>query len=219
VEDVPPGGAVAPEDEGLGRLLAAHSSLDISLHFYNPTTEQTLREIWVNLYYKAQEDVAINLGMLGGFVYPMNIPPYAGDVTVGNECTFEQAIGAGDPVRVVTLFGHAHTHNNRSVVYHDKSDGSVETVYDSYDGAEAPTYYYNTLVRNPAPDPVARISGGRSGMLLLSPGEQLRFECDITNDTEYTFRGANEVFNDEMCNLFGSVAGLGFPCFDLSRLQ
>jgi hypothetical protein len=115
----------------------------------------------------------------------------------------------------VTLFGHAHTHNTRFAVWHDKADGSSELVYDSYEGAEAPTYTYNTVVQNPVADPEARLTGGKSGLLTLAPGEQLRYSCDIDNTTDFTFYGRNEVNTDEMCNLFGSVQGLGFPCFTL----
>ena len=215
VEDVPPGGAVAPEDAGLGRVIEPATSLDIQLHFYNSTEELTLREVWVNFWYKPSEEVTTNLGMLGGFVYPMNVLP-GETVTVGNECLQSQAIPATDPVRVVTLFGHAHTHNTRFAVWHDKIDMTSELVYDSYDGAEAPTFFYNTVVQNPAPNPEMLVTGAKSGQLLLRPGEQLRYACDITNNTTFTFTGGNEVETDEMCNLFGSVAGLGFPCFNLS---
>ena len=215
VEDLPPGGIVAPEDEGLGRGLDPHSPIDLQLHFYNVTENTRLREVWVNWLYKPKAEVITNLGMLGGFAR-LNVPPHT-QATVGSECKTEQAIPATAPVRVVTLFGHAHTHNRRFVVYHDKADGSSPVVYDSYDGAEAPTYTYSTIVQNPEPDAAARHSGGLSGLLLLDVGEKLRFSCDIDNDTDtYTFTGANEVNTDEMCNLFGSVAGAGFPCFAIS---
>ena len=228
IEDLPPGGNVAPEDEGLGRALSPHSPIDIQLHFYNTTDKPRLREVWVNWLYKPKAEVTTNLGMLGGFVVKRdaagNRLPLAlahTQATVGNVCKAEQAIPAATsttPARIVTLFGHAHTHNTRFVVYKDKADGSSDVVYDSYDGAEAPTYTYDTLVQNPVPDPANRKSGGTSGLLLLSPGEQLRFSCDINNDTDFDFLGANEVNTDEMCNLFGSVAGAGFPCFDLSKV-
>lgn len=228
IEDLPPGGNVAPEDEGLGRGLDPHSPIDIQLHFYNTTDKPRLREVWVNWLYKPKAEVTTNLGMLGGFVTKRD--PVTGQrlplvlahtqATIGNVCTAEQAIPAATsaaPARIVTLFGHAHTHNTRFVVYKDKADGSSDVVYDSYDGAEAPTYTYDTLVQNPVADPVNRKSGGSSGLLLLAPGDQLRFSCDINNDTDFDFMGQNEVNTDEMCNLFGSVAGAGFPCFDLSK--
>jgi hypothetical protein len=171
--------------------------------------------VWVNYIAKPADEVKMNLGMLGAFT-SMNVAPHT-TATISGACKSEQAIGAGDLPRVVSLFGHAHSHNKRFVVNYDKADGTSEVIYDSYDGAEAPTYVYNSLVQIPVADPVARRSGGRSGLLTLAPGEQLSFHCDVVNDTDVTFHGTNEVFNDEMCHLFGAVAGLGFPCFNLNR--
>ena len=218
-EDWPPGGLVGDEDKGLGRRVEAHTPLDFQLHFYNTSDEPRLREAWVNLIFKPEDEVTTNLGMLGGFT-GMNVPPYS-KATVGNTCKAEHFIPANPegPVRIVNIFGHAHTHNTRFAVWHDKADGESELIYDSYDGAEAPTYTYNTVHTNPTPDADARKSGASSGILELLPGEQLRYQCDINNTTEYTFRGANEVNTDEMCNLFGSVQGLGFPCFDITRIR
>jgi hypothetical protein len=217
VEDLPPGGIVAPEDEGLGRGLDPHSPLDVQLHFYNTTEQPRLREMWVNYIYKPKAEVITNLGMLGGFA-PLNVPAHS-SVTTGNVCRASDAIPSGSPVRIVTLFGHAHTHNQRFVVYHEKpgpsgafTDGTSDVVYDSYDHAEAPQYTFNTVVKNPVPDPVNHVSGALSGILTLQPGEQIRYSCDIVNDTFIDFHGQNEVYTDEMCNLFGSVATLGMAC-------
>ena len=174
----------------------------------------TLREVWVNFLYV--HDAKTNLGMLGGFA-PMNVPPHT-TATTGGTCDFANAFPAPgaptDEIRVVSLFGHAHTHNKRFAVYHQYADGTPdELVYDSYDGAEAPQYVYSTVVDNPVADSVAKLSGATSGDLVLHAGESLKFECDVVNDLNVTFVGKNEVYTDEMCNLFGSVAGLGFPCF------
>ena len=214
-EDLPPGGIVAPEDKGLGRFVEPHRALDVQLHFYNVTENVRLREAWVNLMYKPKEEVTVNLGMLGGFT-AIDVPPHT-TTQVGNSCKAEDFIPAAASVRIVTIFGHAHTHNTRFAVYKDAADGTSELVYDEYEGAEAPTFTYNSIVQNPVPDPSTRTTGGKSGLLTLAPGEQLRYTCDINNDTDYTFHGTNEVNTDEMCNLFGSVQGLGFPCFKLNR--
>ncbi|HEX4338664.1 MAG TPA: hypothetical protein VH062_22315 [Polyangiaceae bacterium] len=215
IEDLPPHGIVPPEDEGLGRGLDAHTPLDLQLHFYNATEGVTLREVWVNLIYKDKADVTTNLGMLGGFT-PVSVPPHT-QTTVGNVCDIKDAIPAQSTERVVTLFGHAHSHNTRFVVYWDHSNGSTDTVYDNYDWSEAPTYTYDTVVKNPLPDAASRTTGGYSGMLVMQTGDKLRFSCDINNTTDNTLVGTNEVFSGEMCNLFGSVAGLGFPCFQLAQ--
>ena len=57
--------------------------------------------------------------------------------------------------------------------------------------------------------------GSFSGELVLNPGERLRYTCDITNDTDITLLPVEKVYTGEMCNLFGTVAGPGFPCFAL----
>lgn len=214
VEDYPPGGKVAPEDVGLGKEVAPHTPFDIQLHFYNTSSKPTLREVWVNLLYVPKESVTTNLGMLGGFA-PVNVPPHS-SATTGGTCDASQAFPPND-IRVVSLFGHAHTHNKRFAVYHQYSDGRPdELVYDSYDGAEAPQYIFSSVVDNPVADPVGKHSGAISGDLVLHQGESLKFQCDIVNDLNITLTGQNEVFTAEMCNLFGSVAGLGFPCFKLN---
>lgn len=216
IEDFPPGGQVAPEDVGLARQLAPNTQLSFQLHFFNATDKPTLREVWVNFLYEPNPTQA--WGMLGGFA-PVNVPPHT-STTTGSTCTYDNVkslIPAGQTSeRVVSLFGHVHAHNDRFVVYHDKADGSSEVVYDMYDWSEAPTYVYNTVIQNPVPDGATLTSGASSGLLTVGPGEQLRFECDINNDLDITLTPSNEVFTGEMCNLFGSVAGLGFPCFQLN---
>lgn len=220
VEDYPPGGKVAPEDEGLAKEVQPGSAFDVQLHFYNTSNQPTLREVWVNLLNVKKNataaDVQTNLGMLGGFA-PVSVPPKQ-SLQTSWTCNFENSFPTENPdeIRVVSLFGHAHTHNKRFAVYHQFADQTSELVYDSYDGAEAPQYVYSSAVENPAPDPVGKISGGTSGQLIVRRGESLKFECDIVNDLNITLNNQNEVFTAEMCNLFGSVAGLGFPCFKLN---
>jgi hypothetical protein len=213
VEDYPPGGQIAPEDVGLGKEVKPNAPFDVQLHFYNSTSELQLREVWVNLLYVDNASVKTNLGMLGGFA-PVSVPPHQ-SLTTGGTCDVANAFPNKD-IRVVSLFGHAHTHNKRFAVYYQHADQTSDLVYDSYDGAEAPQYVYSSVVKNPLPDPAGQHSGGMSGDLILHEGESLKFECDIVNDLNITLTGQNEVFTAEMCNLFGSVAGLGFPCFKIN---
>ncbi len=218
-EDFPPGGVEAPEDKGLGHELAAHTPLDIQLHFINTLEEPVLREVWVNLLYKPKSEVTTVLGYLGGFA-PINVPANS-VVTTGGTCTYAQAVLSPNTTseRIVTLFGHTHSHTTRFVVYRDNADGTTDTVYDNYDWSEGPTYTYNSVVKNPVPNPTAKLAGATSGDLLLNPGDQLRYECDITNDTDLALPFAEHVYTAEMCNLFGTVASPGFPCFDLAAFE
>jgi len=215
VEDYPPGGVVAPEDVGLARKVLAHTAFDIQLHFYNATDKPTLREVWVNFLYEDPASVTQTMGMMGG-ITGVNVPPHQ-SVTVGGTCDATQAIPAPGPQgeRILSLFGHAHTHNTRFAVFWDKADGSEQLVYDSYEGAEAPQYLYNSVQKNPETDPANKKTGAFSGQLILGPQDSLRYQCDITNDLNISLQFTEQVFTGEMCNLFGSVVGLGFPCFPL----
>jgi hypothetical protein len=219
IEDFPTNLVVADEDKGLGRTIAAATPLDIQLHFFNTTDNPTLRETWVNFLYKDASTVTDKIGMLGAFA-PVNVAPHTQAVT-GGTCNASDAISPASPdgVRIVSLFGHAHWHNERFVVYQDKADGTSGVVYDSYAGAEAPTYVFNSLIQNPVPDPTARQSGAISGDFFLAPTDKLRFECDITNDLNTSLVSTNEAFTGEMCILFGSIVGSGFPCFKLGQTK
>ena len=215
VEDYPAGG-VAPEDANLARAVAPATPLDFQLHFFNAGEEPTLREVWVNFLYKEWvEGVTQNLGMLGGFAQ-VSVAPHT-SVQTGSTCKYENALRPSGmtEARVLSLFGHAHAHNTRFAVWKDSAGGTSEVVYDNYDWAESPQFFYNTRVQNPVPDETTRKSGASSGLLTLGPGDQLRFQCDITNDLNTALRGSNEVYTGEMCNLFGSFVGPGFPCFAL----
>jgi hypothetical protein len=215
-EDFPPGDRVAEEDVGIARTIEAGQPLDIQLHFFNATEAPILRETWVNFYYKDKSAVTAQLGPIGAFA-SVNVAPHTSTVT-GGTCDAGNAITADtmSPIRIVSLFGHAHWHNKRFVVYRRASDGSESVVYDSYDGAEAPTYVYNSVVQNPLPNPEANRSGAQSGILLLQRDESLRFECNITNDLNVSLVSSNEAFTGEMCILFGTMVGTGFPCFKLA---
>jgi len=212
VEDYPPGGKVAPEDEGLGRAVAKGQPFDLWLHTFNATDQPTLRELWINLLYIDKNDVKTNLGMLGGLSF-MSVPPHQ-SATVGGSCDASSALGVADPnnVRVVSLFGHAHTHTVRFAVENQHPDGSSDLVYDSYERAEGPQYIYNSVEKNPVPDPTLQHTGAMSGDLIMHTGDSLKYTCDIVNDLNITLTFKEEVYTGEMCNLFGSVAGAGFPC-------
>lgn len=215
VEDFPPSGKDAPEDEGLGKHIDAHTPLDVQLHFYNSTSKPTLREVWVNFVEKPAGEVKQTLGGLAGFSV-VRVAPHTNAVVTGS-CDAEAASGSdgADGQRIVSLFGHAHWHNERFAVFRVNTDATEDLVYDSYEGAEAPTYVYNSVIENPIADNATKRSGAISGDFVLHAGESLRWECDITNDLNTTLTSTNEAFTGEMCILFGSVAGNAFPCTKL----
>jgi hypothetical protein len=55
------------------------------------------------------------------------------------------------------------------------------------------------------PNPTAKFLGGASGILNITQGDTLDFECEIINSTNKNFTGANEAQDDEMCILGGEA--------------
>jgi hypothetical protein len=115
-------------------------------------------------------------------------------------------------VRVVEFFGHMHAHGTRFSAFKVSPDpaspgGESRTlVYDSYDWAELDRREFNSVVVNPEPRLRSGVAGAHSGILELSPGDAIEYECEIENTEEYVLRYSLGAFTAEMCNLFGSYA-------------
>ena len=52
LRDEPNNGEIAPEDQGVGLQLRARSMMNVNMHYYNFGEKPTIREIWVNYWYK-----------------------------------------------------------------------------------------------------------------------------------------------------------------------
>ena len=139
-----------------------------------------------------------------------------------------------EEVRVLSLFGHRHawTGNFSSWVVRADAEGE-ELLYQSFDWFDQPTYRYDSISQNPAPAPDKRLDGGKSGILILQPGDQLHFNCHMMFTTERAdteqapapesigpLRFANQAFKGEMCILWGTTMGknIGRPMVDLGPL-
>jgi hypothetical protein len=199
VADMPPGGKVAPEDEGVGFPLAARTPLSVNVHFINTTDKPILKEAWINFWYKDGATVrepasAIFTGT------PINIPP-GQHVILSSDWSIT---GSG---RVLRLFGHKHANNVRWSSYRIRG-GQKELLFEDYDHWEEPLVLeYSSLITNPQPDPVTKTPGGWSGVVDLQPDDVFRFECEVVNGTTRTFTGQNEAVDDEMCIQNGTVVG------------
>lgn len=198
IYDNPPGGVPAPENEGLGRSVEGNSSLCMNLHAYNFTDREQLREIWINIYFIAEEKVtqkAQGIGMVGGL--GLNLGPHQ-----KKELTYSGNFGADG--RIIQLFGHRHAWTPRFAVWlHD------ELVYDSWAWEESVTFNYDSLSTNPPINTAAKQDGAVSGILEFKAGDELKFTCFIENDSDNTLGFSNQVYEGEMCNLWGSAVGAG----------
>jgi hypothetical protein len=74
IYDSPPGGKPAPENAGLGRPVAP-GTMCFGLHAYNFQSKQTLREIWVNLYFIDQSKITQRAGAISAVgALGLNLP-------------------------------------------------------------------------------------------------------------------------------------------------
>jgi hypothetical protein len=198
IYDNPPGGVPAPENEGLGRPLAGNSSLCMNLHAYNYSEEPQLRELWINIYTVDEAAVtqrASGIGVVGGL--GMSIAPGVKETLTYTEIFPE----AG---RIIQLFGHRHVWTPRFAVWLND-----DLIYDSWDWRESVTFNYDSLTTNPAPDPDKKLDGAASGVIDVAAGDELTFSCFIENESDVTLRFRNELYEGEMCNLWGSAIGTG----------
>jgi hypothetical protein len=199
---------VPEENAGHGDELRARQQLQYNMHHFNFTEQPVLREVWANVWWKDEREVREVLGGIGIFA-----PPRAIDIAPGEHRVLHYYCEVPGNTRIVTLNGHRHASTDRFGVWIDRADGSSESVYESFDYNDMPTFAYDSLSMNPAPDVATRKDGASSGVLTVAPGDRIHFVCDITNDVpenienNVTLRFANEVITGEMCILFGSRTG------------
>jgi len=125
----------------------------------------------------------------------MAVQPHTTEIIKG------QAV-APQNLRAHLLFGHYHSHTVRFSAWAVRGS-QRDLVYESYDYHEPPNMRYNSLVKNPIPDPVALTPGGYSGILELNAGDRFEWECEIVNNDDFVLHFQNQVLTAEMCNLFG----------------
>ena len=205
-------------------MFPANPRISFNLHHFNPTDGLILKEAWINLWF--EDDATIRTDGIFGMpitqVFTLNVSP-------GQTVDLHNSFSISEPIRVVALFGHRHAWTTNFSVWIEDG-GQQEIIYQSFDWFDQPTYRYDSTAQNPPPQPDLRIDGGRSGLLILTPGQELHFNCHI----EYTAERAalveaptspsaqgsltftNEAFIGEMCILFGTTAGidLGMPSPD-----
>ena len=197
VSEFPIDGVTPPEDENLYRPLLPNVLMKFELHFVNSGTEPILRETWVNLKKKEVlpgDQILGGVFMIGGGI---NVQPHTKAILNYTTPPLPEA------KRVVSLFGHRHAHTTRFTVWAHRA-GVREQIYEDYDWAEPTELSYNSVLVNPAADPVKRTAGGTSGILNFELGDSLEWECEVDNTSDAALTVRNEVYTGEMCNVFGS---------------
>jgi hypothetical protein len=197
--DNPDFGIIPPENQDVGLPLAAHSQITANMHFYNFTDKPIIRELWTNYWYKDPAEVKETAKSVFSMTGVTAAVAHS-HVVIGASCP---VTGTG---RALALYGHRHLNNVRFSIWHTTA-GKKNLVFEDYDSQHPGILEYNSLTTNPVANPMTKTTGGSSGILDLKQGDTLDFECEIVNDTDKNFFGANEASDDEMCILVGDTVG------------
>jgi hypothetical protein len=199
---------IAPENENLGIPLQANMQVQHDMHYFNLTEETILREFWMNVYYVDPEKVEerpSRIGGLGGFGW--NGAP----IQPGTHEVYKYECAIPTDGRIIQLLGHTHAHGIRETAHIRRANGDRLKVFEQYDYLEPQIFMYDSLTQNP--EFSASAPGAFTGILPVSAGDTLEWECEINNDSETPLRYINEVQTGEMCNIWGMTVGPAISCF------
>lgn len=205
LEDNPLGGVIAPENKGVGIPLEPQSRVSVSLHSINTTDQPLLREIWVNFWYRPDEEVT----------EPVQEMFQAGDVAFQVQPKEDKILGPykcnieGDG-RMLWFYGHRHANNVRFSAWRVR-DGKKDLFYEGLNWEEPMVLEYSSTVMNPVPDRAKMIEGGWSGVLDMKTGDTIEWECHIVNQTDQVLRFTNNTYTGEMCIMDAELVNANCP--------
>lgn len=218
VQDIPIPGAKAenpPENEGLASKILPHSSVGMEMHYINTTDKPLLKEAWINEIYTPEDEVKQIMDpifFIGGL--GMNVQPKSQEIVKAGPC--EQPPDTSEPVRVLGITAHAHSHTHRMSAYINHADGTSDLIYESYTWEEPLNAQFDSVHEHPEPGN-GMVDGAYSGIMTLDPGDTFSWECDVrNNDLDIPLVFANKADTAEMCNIFGFMTpGVGgnWGCF------
>lgn len=202
-----PRSRLAPENAGLGSSIEPEKGAQADMHYFNFTDEPILREFWLNLYTvepdRVQEEGNAIRGMGGLSWIFAPIQPGTHE-TYAYECPIE------DDGRIITLIGHTHKHGIRETAWIRRANGDRLKVFEQFDYLEPQIFTYDSVTENP--DFADGLPGAHSGMIEVSAGDTLEWECEVNNTSDVALRYSNEVETGEMCNIWGTAVGPSIDC-------
>ena len=190
---------VAPENANLGRMIPPRAAAQADMHYFNFTEEDILREFWMNIYFipkdqvKDQANQIRGMGGIGWAIQP------------GTDHVYQYSAPINGNGRIIQLLGHYHAHGKRFSAWVKRASGERLKVFEMYDYNDPQIFHYNSVAQNPEFSDSA--AGAYSGILEVSAGDTIQWECHIINDSNVTLTYSNEVETGEMCNLWGSTVG------------
>jgi hypothetical protein len=202
-----PRSKVAPEYAHVGRELAPNALMQGDMHYFNFTDKDILREIWINLYFPAPEnkvtEFSDQIRGFGGLGWSFEPIEPGTDMVYKYECPI---MGNG---KIMNLLGHYHAHGKRFTASIKRTSGATDKVFEMFDYLDPATFDYNSVTTNPMFAPNS--AGAFSGILDVSAGDILQWECHIINDGNTALAFTNEVKTGEMCNIWGYSLGTDAP--------
>jgi hypothetical protein len=201
--DDPPGGVIAPENMDVGVPLTASTPINVSLHSINTSTQVELREVWVNFWYVDPSQVKEPVKEIFDIAPQPAIQP-GQDITYGSSCTVS---GTG---RLLWMYGHRHANNVRFSTWRIRGT-QQDLIYQAYNWEDPLVLDYSTTVQNAVPDTGPNVEGGWSGILDLKPGDQLKWECHVINQTTSVLNFTNNTYTGEMCIVDAETVGATCP--------
>src|SRR5579872_4121744 len=205
----------APENVGMAERIPPMQQVVMQMHVINTTSQPILREGWANVMFVDKSLVKIVSDPIF-FIAGTSMSIAVGQ-TVINHGTATVPQNADPSFRLVGAIPHYHAHTTRFTVYATQS-GVKTKVLEQYGTLDVPgepiLVAYDSVTKNPTPDPTTQTPGGYSGIISLKPGDTIDWECQQTNDgigangaaitTPLQF--TEQVYTGEMCNLFGIYA-------------
>lgn len=203
------------EDAGLYYLLPAGTAIILNMHHFNFFDVPLIKEVWVNVFWES--DARFPVESLASIPIDQALTLA---IPAGQTLDLHYSWTISEPLRILRLLAHRHAWTpNFSAWIERAAGGAPELIYQSFDWFDVPTYRYDSLSQNPAPNPQARTDGASTGLLELKSGDALHFNCHITFTDERsarvglpktareigTLNFANEAYTSEMCALIGGT--------------
>jgi hypothetical protein len=198
MSDYPVGGMIAPENKGVGIKIKPRTSISVQLHSLNTTEKTQLRELWVNFWYRPDEEVTDPVNEVFA-VAPMGAILPGADVVTAGSC---RVSGNG---RMLWMYGHRHASTVSFTVWRNRG-GMKDLVYQGYDYDEPLVLDYSSTVKNATPGDAPQ-EGGWSGILDTKSGDTFTWECHVINKSDGTLLFTNNTFTGEMCILDAEMVG------------
>lgn len=85
----------------------------------------------------------------------------------------------------------------------DWGTGTRTILIAAYDWSDPGYRYFDSVHKNPLPDPTTKQGGSVSGPVELNVGDRIDWECEVHNDLTTPLTFSNELRTGEMCNVFG----------------